>query len=98
MKKYIFRALSCAVLLATAVNGYSANGIIEVKNYKICPEDQLELSLNKRTLKVTSDTTIYDTLQVADPTADSIYVYVVNVYPSFLDIQERRMAWISIHM
>ena len=80
------------MLLAAAVNGFSTNGIIEVKNYKICPEDQLELSLNKRTLKVTSDTTIYDTLQVADPTADSIYVYVVNVYPSFLDIQERRMA------
>ena len=80
------------MLLATAVNGYSANGIIEVKNYKICPEDQLELSLNKRTVQVTRDTTIYDTLQVADPTADSIYVYVVNVYPSFLDIQERRLA------
>ncbi len=84
------KMLSCALfVLASVVSAQGANGIIEEKNYKICPEDTLEIKLNKRTIEVSRDTIIYDTIRVTDPSMDSIYVYVVNVYPSFVNEQER---------
>ena len=82
--------LSCAIVaLSSVVNAYGANGIIKQQDYKICPGDTLQIELNKRSLQVTRDTIIYDTIRVTDPSTDSIYVHVVNVYPSFLDLQER---------
>lgn len=90
MKKDLYRLLSCLLLMTVATaSSYAANGIIETRNYKICPGDTIEIDTRKTV--VYSDTILYDTLQVADPTQDSVYQYIVNVYPPFLNLQERTL-------
>ena len=76
MRKYVYTILSCAVLLCAAVvNAYAANGIISTRHYNLCPGDTISLDdVNK----VFQDTIIRDTIKVASPTQDSIYVYVIN--------------------
>ncbi len=90
MKKHLYRFFGCALILAAAVmSGHAANGIIETRNYKICPGDTVTIDTRKTV--VYSDTILYDTILVTDPSLDSIYQYVVNVYPPFLNYQERTL-------
>ena len=89
MKTTIVKVLTCMLLTVAAVaNVNAANGIIEEKNYKICPGDTIMVDTRKTV--VYSDTILYDTIRVTDPSKDSIYVYVVNVYPTFLGIDTER--------
>ena len=88
--KHFYRVLSCMLLVvAAAVNVKADNGIIETRDYRICPGDTI--TIDTRRTVVFSDTILYDTILVADPTQDSIYRYIVNVYPPFLSIQERTL-------
>lgn len=89
MKHYILRSLWVAVLLVAAGISQAANGIIEVQTYKLCHGD--ELSFTGGTTKITGDTIIYDTIRVTDPTADSIYVYVINTYPKIRHDETREL-------
>ena len=77
------------VIAASAVfSSYAAgDGIIETRNYTICPGDTIRI--DTRQTKVYRDTVLYDTLQVTDPGADSIIRYVVNVMPSYVKSEER---------
>ena len=90
VRQQIVRTLGCGILLlASLMPSKAANGIIERKEYNVCPGD--EITLTKRTVTVTQDTTLYDTIQVASPTMDSIYVYVVNLYPAFSLVENREI-------
>ena len=78
--------LSCLLLVASAVVGaQAANGIIETKNYKICPGDTIKITVvnPNRQVVVYQDTIWTDTIPVVDPSMDSVYQFVVNVYPRF---------------
>ena len=90
MKKHLYRFFGCALIIAAAVmSGHAENGIIETRNYKICQGDTITMDTRKTV--VYSDTILYDTILVTDPSLDSIYRYVVNVYPPFLNLQERTL-------
>ena len=90
LRQQIVRTLGCGILLlASLMPSNAANGIIERKEYNVCPGD--EITLTKRTVTVTQDTTLYDTIQVASPTMDSIYMYVVNLYPAFSLVESREI-------
>ena len=83
MKKYLYRFLSCALLVvATSTTSvYAENGIIETRMYTICPGDTIKM--DTRQTVVHHDTILYDTIIVTNPLQDSIYKYVVNTYPAF---------------
>ena len=90
MKKHLYRFFGCALIIVAAVmSGHAENGIIETRNYKICQGDTITMDTRKTV--VYSDTILYDTILVTDPSLDSIYRYVVNVYPPFLNLQERTL-------
>ena len=89
MKKHLYRFLSCALLSLAAVGAYAADGIIETRNYTICPGDTMKLST--RDVVVTAPTILYDTIIVASPDEDSIYAYVVNLFPRFEKDEYRRL-------
>lgn len=90
MKQSIIHWLGCALFaLSGTLSTHAANGIIETRKYQICPGDQITVSANQ--VVVTVDTILYDTLHVTDPDADSVYVYVVNVYPSFRKEESREI-------
>ena len=90
MKKYLYR-LGCLLLLIAAVvsKGYAANGIIQEYTYQICPGDTVRV--NARDVAVYSDTILYDTIPVTDPNRDSIYAYMVHVYPTFMHKETKRI-------
>ena len=84
MNKYIFRIISCAVVLfAVTFGSYATTRLGETKNYKICPGDKIKI--DARETMVFSDTILFDTLVLATlPEPDSVInQYVVNVYPTF---------------
>ena len=86
MKRTLYKLIGCALLLAASVlNSNAANGIIETRNYKICPGDTISVTVvnPNREVVVFKDTVWQDTIRVADPSLDSIYQFVVNVYPRF---------------
>ena len=86
MKQTILRMLSCLILAVSAtVGAQAANGIIETKNYKICPGDTIKITVvnPNREVIVYKDTIWTDTIPVVDPSMDSVYRFVVNVYPRF---------------
>ena len=89
MKKHLYRLFGLLLLSAVGVHGNAANGIIETKNYTICPGESI--TLTTRQFTAWSDTILYDTIIVAEPTMDSIYQYVVNVYPSFIKQEYHRL-------
>ena len=91
MKKYLYRMLSCALLVvaAAATSALAENGIKETREYTICPGDTMHLSTRQEV--VYSSTILYDTLIVSSPTEDSIIAYVVNVYPPFLKDEYKRL-------
>ena len=90
MKKHLYRFFGCALIIVAAVmSGHAENGIIETRNYKICQGDTITMDTRKTV--VYSDTILYDTILVTDLSLDSIYRYVVNVYPPFLNLQERTL-------
>ena len=91
MKNFLYRLMSCMLLVAASTSmGHAAgDGIIETKKYNICPGDTI--TIDAKQTRVFNDTIIRDTISVADPSEDSIYVYVVNVYPSFSKTEEREI-------
>ena len=89
MKKHLYKFLSCVLLIVAATSAYAENGIIETLNYKICPGDTI--TIDTRETVVYSDTILYDTIRVEEPNQDSIRRFIVNVYPPFLNLQERTL-------
>jgi len=91
MKKHnILRAFVSAMLLGIgSLSLHAANGIIETQVFSICSGD--ELTIGGKIASYTNDTIIYDTIKVVDPTVDSIYVYVVNVYPTIRFDESREL-------
>ena len=88
MRRYIVNLFSCLALsVAGVMNLYGADGIIETRYYKLCPGDVI--TIDKRQTRIDKDTILYDTIRVTDPSADSIYVYVVNMYPRFEKVESR---------
>jgi hypothetical protein len=88
MRRYIVNLFSCLALsVAGVMNLYGADGIIETRYYKLCPGDVI--TIDKRQTRIDKDTILYDTIRVTDPSADSIYVYVVNMYPRFERVESR---------
>ena len=88
MRKNIVRVLWCvALLLASVLNIHAENGIIETRHYSLCSGDTI--SIDTRRTPVSRDTILYDTIRVTAPDMDSIYVYVVNVYPMMIHTAER---------
>ena len=79
--KYLFAALLIGIGFQSV---RAANGIIETQLYSICPGDELELNIGEQKRVFTRDTIVYDTIAVTSPTQDSIYVYVINTYPNFI--------------
>ena len=76
MKKHLYTLLCCATLMCAAVvNGYAANGIIDIRHFNLCPGDTISFDGINQVFK---DTIIRDTIKVASPNEDSIHVYVVN--------------------
>ena len=89
MKKLFYRLLSCAVLLCVAtVQSYARDGIIATRHYNLCPGDTISFD---GVTKIFNDTIIRDTVKVSSPTADSIYVYVVNIGVSYSFTESREM-------
>ena len=78
MKRYIYSFL---LVLASIVGVHAENGIIQTRYYKICPGDFITVSTRQE--KISNDTIIRDTISVTDPSKDSIYVYVINLYPRY---------------
>lgn len=88
MKHYIARIFCCAVLLASAVaNADAENGIIDTRHYSLCPGDKV--TIGTRQISVSNDTIMYDTIRVLSTDEDSIYRYVVNIYPPFEKKEDR---------
>ena len=88
MKHYIARIFCCAVLLASAVaNADAENGIIDTRHYSLCPGDKV--TIGTRQISVSNDTIMYDTIRVVSTDEDSIYRYVVNIYPPFEKKEDR---------
>lgn len=88
MPKHIVRFLSSALLLCAALTGHAANGIISTRHYNLCPGDTISFD---GVTKVFQDTIIRDTIKVASPSADSIYVYIVNLRPSYSQTESREI-------
>lgn len=76
--------------IAVSMTSNAANGIIGTFNQKICEGD--EVTIGSRLMHVFSDTIVRDTIRGLDPSKDSILVYMVNVYPSFLNEQQRMLS------
>ena len=72
-----------------SVAAWAANGIIQTRTYTICPGD--ELSFNGGRQVINTDTVVYDTISVSDPTKDSIYVYIINLYPAYSLTESREL-------
>ena len=89
MKKHFYTILCCATLMCAAVvNGYAANGIIDIRHFNLCQGDTISFDgINQ----VYRDTIIRDTIRVASPTEDSIHVYVVNFGISYHFTESREM-------
>ena len=88
MKHYIARIFCCAVLFASAVaNADAGNGIIDTRQYSLCPGDKV--TIGTRQISVSNDTIMYDTIRVLSTDEDSIYRYVVNIYPPFEKKEDR---------
>ncbi len=81
------KIMAAILLVISSIDAMAANGVIDTRTYKICPGDTIVV--DTRQTIVYRDTVLYDTILVQDPTQDSIYVYVVNTYPPFLNYQER---------
>ena len=81
------KLMTAILLLLSSIDVMAANGIIETRTYKICPGDTI--TVDTRQTVVYRDTVLFDTIRVLNPAQDSIYVYVVNTYPPFLNYQER---------
>ena len=88
--KRLHRYWISAILLIASMTSNAANGIIETKTYELCPGGSITLGI--RQITVWSDTIMYDTLLVADPAQDSIYQYVVTVYPPFAKSESNRIC------
>lgn len=73
------------------MTGQARNGYLDTLTYKLCPGDTLRLQTDK-TVEITRDTIVLDTITVADPTADSVHVYVVNVYPTFRLVERKEIV------
>lgn len=94
MKNTLYKLLGCALLLAAPIwSSHAENGILETITYKICPGDTLSITVvdPNREVVVQKDTFWQDTIRVADPTQDSIYRFVVNVYPRFEKTETKRI-------
>ncbi len=87
MKKILHILFVGILLLGAVVSAHAANGIIETKYYSICAGDTIMPDAHQT--RIGSDTIVYDTIRVTDPSMDSIYVYVVNVYPVFFKTESR---------
>lgn len=91
MKRLFYRILLSAFLLAAIVTGsQAANGYIDTLHYTMCPGDTLTLETTHR-VEVTRDCIIFDTILVAEPTMDSIHMYVVNLYPAYRFVQRKEI-------
>ena len=91
MKKTIYRLLSCVLLAGASVfNLHAEGGIIDTLNYSICSGDTLQL--DTRQTVVTSSTILFDTIHGLIPTKDSIHCYVVNVHPTFRQVDHREIV------
>lgn len=92
MKKNLYRLVSIALLLAAVITkGHATQQTGETYRYSICQGDHI--TLTTRNVEVSQDTILYDTIVVASvPEADSIFnVYEVNVYPTFLKTEYKRL-------
>ena len=90
MKNYLYRLISCGLLIIAAVTStYAADGIIETRNYTMCPGDTIQLSTKE--VVVSEATTLYDTLHGKSPEEDSIYVYIVTMLPRFEKDEYKRL-------
>ena len=91
MKKYLYRLVSCALLIAAAGMHANATSSINDYEYRICQGDTMELSKGK--VVVVSDTILCDTViqpSVSEP--DTVVTrYAVYTYPSFLLIEHKDM-------
>ena len=87
MKKILHILFVGILLLGAVVSAHAANGIIETKYYSICAGDTIMPDAHQT--RIGSDTIVYDTIRVTDPSMDSIYVYVVNVYSVFFKTESR---------
>ena len=87
MKKILHILFVGILLFGAVVSAHAANGIIETKYYQICAGDTITPDAHQT--RISSDTIVYDTINVMDPNEDSIYVYVVNVYPVFFKTESR---------
>ena len=83
--------MACVPVMAEEVEEPEVvhNGIISRQEFYICPG--AEISFNGGVQVITTDTVIYDTIHVATPEEDSIYVYVVNLYPSYTVTEHREL-------
>ena len=94
LHKNILRVLGGIVIAAAAVfSSYAAgDGIIETRDYSICPGDTITVTTGtERKVVVFKDTTWFDTIHVDDPTADSLYKYVVHVYPRYEFVEHKEL-------
>ena len=83
------RIWNILLLLAAGMMVFAENGIIERQEFYICPG--AEISFDGGVHVITADTVIYDTINVADPDADSVYVYSVKLYPSYTVVETRTL-------
>lgn len=91
--KYIFQRLLffCAICVAS-VQAYAEDGFLGTKSYSICPGDTLTLTASHE-VQVYKDTVFFDTIHVGDPSLDSITRYVVNLYPTYRQVEHREIVF-----
>ena len=91
MKKRLYRLLGCVLLLAaTALPIHAADGVRDTLMYQICPGDTL--TIGSQPTVIHSNTVLRDTLHGLHADEDSITMYVVNVYPSFRQVDHRSIV------
>ncbi len=92
MKRYITRVVSIAMLLLSyAVNAGGSIRYGETEHHTICPGNTIQLTT--RSVVVTSDTILNDTLitAIGEERDSLIVVYDVNVYPHFEKDEYKRL-------
>ena len=92
MKRYIIRVVSIAMLLLSyAVNAGGSIHYGETEHHTICPGNTIQLTT--RSVVITSDTILNDTLitAIGEERDSLIVVYDVNVYPHFEKDEYKRL-------
>lgn len=81
------KILNILLFWLIGLTAFAEGGIIDRQEFFICPGS--EISFDGGVHIITTDTVFYDTIHITDPDADSIYMYVVNMYPSYTTTEYR---------